>query len=179
MGYTPFKMLGHEHPGIKQRETPATLKAFGVDDSDGVDKISTTPNKMAAVGSSPAKGFWDSVKRVGAGVLTGGLSEVARARKKKKEEAAAAAAATAEPVEGGGEPTVPPHGDEAHTGGAIGGGEGGEAPWEAMDRSKFMAMDKSARKDYMGGLDQDQRKEQMSSMFSGFGGVGGIKKGLI
>ena len=138
--YPPFEMKGHELPGIKQRSTNK-MKAFGTKDSDMPDKVSTTPGMPYAeggVGSSPAKGFWDKVKRVGKGLLTGGLSEVARAKKKK--EAAAAAAAEAGAAAGAG--TVAPHGDEAHTGGGgaagavatgVGGGVGGELPARTGD----------------------------------------------
>ena len=67
MGYQPFKMAAvGSTPIIKNfgdakargfAEAPGKMATFGVDDSDGVDKISTTPNKMATVGSSPAKGW--------------------------------------------------------------------------------------------------------------------------
>jgi hypothetical protein len=105
---------------------------------------------MAAIGSSPAKGWLSNIGgaigRAVKGIGGGGKGET--------------------PVEtGGDELEVPPHGSESHTGGAIGGGEGeGEAPWEAMSGADFKAMDKGARKDYMGGLDKGQRQQQMRAL---------------
>ena len=177
MGYKPFKMLGHELPGIKQRGMP--MRSFdasgGAINEEMVEKVDKNPgsgiNYGAAVGSSPAKGWFSNIVKK----VTGGAKKLAGAAT-----GALGLGKNDAPAEGGGDGgAVPPHGDEAHTGGAIGGGAGAapeEAPFEAMERSKFMSMDKGARKEYMGGLDQDQRKEQMSSMFSGFGGVGGINK---
>ena len=70
MGYAPFKMHGHELPGIKQR--PAPGKALEVDPLnaemvDGVSKKSGTLYTEGGVGSSPGKLFSkirDSIKRL-------------------------------------------------------------------------------------------------------------------
>ena len=114
MGYTPYKMVGHTLPGIKQRSgSAAKLKAF--DSPTGlnagmVDGISTTPNKFnGGVGSSPAKGFWDKVKSFGKKALTGPLDAIKNLRKEKAE-----AQPVAQPMA---ETGVQPHGDEMHTGG--------------------------------------------------------------
>lgn len=122
MGYTPYKMLGHELKGPNQRETPATLKAFGTKDSDGVDKISTTPgmpfSAQGGVGSSPNKFFKKLLSRLDPRKMIEKLKK-ARAKKAAEKEAAAAG------VEG----EVATHGDEAHSdGGAVGGvGDAAEA----------------------------------------------------
>ena len=90
---------------------------------------------------------------------------------------------------GAGGPTVPPHGPEAHTdAGGVEAGPVGEAPvgevsaeetpWEAMSRKELMGMEKGARKEYMGGLDKSQKKQQVHEMVRGiFGGIGGRGRG--
>jgi len=63
-GYKPYKMKGHELPGIKQR-TPATLKAFGTKDSDMPEKVSQKSGVLyteGGVGSSPAKGWFKNLR---------------------------------------------------------------------------------------------------------------------
>jgi hypothetical protein len=78
MGYKPFKMLGHELPGIKQRGVPYT--AGDPLNEEMVDGVSTTPNKMAAVGSSPAKGWLRNIaKRVVGGAKKIGVFNVGEA----------------------------------------------------------------------------------------------------
>tara|TARA_R100001082_G_scaffold99396_1_gene68121 strand:- start:37 stop:627 length:591 start_codon:yes stop_codon:yes gene_type:complete len=157
--YTPFQMKAADHGNSPVEKNWGTadqrgfpLKAFGTKDSDGVDKISTTPGMpfkgQAAVGSSPAKGFWKKLKRVGAGVLTGGISEVVRAAKNRKAEAAAAEASAGGIAEAGAAGTVPMHGEESHTGGAgpvgsaiegknlAGAGGGGEEHAAALEKLK-------------------------------------------
>ena len=67
MGYTPYKMVGHTLPGIKQR-SGAKMRSFGTKDSDMPDKVSQKSGLLyseGGVGSSPAKGFWDKVKSLG------------------------------------------------------------------------------------------------------------------
>jgi hypothetical protein len=172
--YAPFKMMGHEHPGIKQR-TPAALKAFGTKDSDMPEKISTTPGKYAGgTGSSPAK--------LG---LFGGIMDMAKKKWGKKNtnktvdpiegaEGMGEAHVMGAPVEGGGDGgTVPPHGDEAHTGGAIGGEPEG---FQAMGFKDFKGMSTKDRGQYMKGLNKDDLKTQMQSnhksMMGGGGGSG-------
>ena len=191
MAYTPYKMAAvgsspitknfgdKEQRGFK--ESPVTLKTFGVDDSDGVDKISTTPNKSVSVGSSPAKGWLSNIassakKAFGIGGRGGGGGGGAAP--------VAADPATAQAVEGGDAPAVPPHGDESHSGGAIGGeAAGGEpAPFEAMDRKEYRSMGAKDRMGYMKGLSSEDRRSQMKSnmkggmmgMFGGGGGGGGF-----
>ena len=97
MGYTPYKMLGHELPGPKQR-TPATLKSFGTKDSDMPEKVSQKSGVLykegSGVGSSPAKGWFDKFKKVGKKMLDPlGLKDKAKKALGigKKEEAPAAA----------------------------------------------------------------------------------------
>jgi len=169
--YTPFKMLGHEHPGPNQR-TPATLKAFGVKDSDGVDKISTTPGQYS---SSPNKfGAFGGLGRWGRDMV-----EKMRAKK----------AANAANVGGGGGSEVPPHthdSSEISGGGggggdltaSVGGGGGGGGVWNVGNAiSEMEGMDKTGRKEYMGGLDASQQKrvkqQQLRDRMSGPGGIMG------
>ena len=75
MGYTPYKMKGHELPGPNQR-TPAMLKSFNASDGaineNMVRKTSTKSGTLWAeggVGSSPAKGWLSnigkSLKKIG------------------------------------------------------------------------------------------------------------------
>ena len=95
--YTPFKMKGHELPGIKQR-SPNTMKTFGVNDSENPEDVATSPGK--AVGS-PMK----------IGLFNIGKDLIAKHKARK----AAKAAAAAQPAEatGGGD-------DGSHTHGAGG-----------------------------------------------------------
>ena len=164
MGYTPYKMLGHELKGPNQKDpSPTTLKAFGTNDTEFLDQentdAGTSPtNYGSAVGGSPNK-------------LAGVVEPM------PLPEAGAA------PIEKTSAAGIPPHGDESHTGGAVGGEPEvapEEAPWEVMKSGAFGDMKKGARKDYMAGLDKDQRKQQIRSnlkggMFGGgiFGGGGG------
>ena len=120
MGYTPYKMVGHTLPGIKQRKPAAAkMKSFGTKDSDMPDDISTTPGKYAGgVGSSPAKGWFSKIAK-GAKKLAGkaldplglkgkikkklgiGGNKKLEARVAALEASAGAGAAAAAPVEGG------------------------------------------------------------------------------
>jgi len=158
MGYTPYKMLGHELPGPNQR-TPnkLSLEVDPLNDEmvDKTSKKSGTLYTKGGVGSSPAKGFWDSVKSIGKKMLDPlGI--------KKKAKKVFGLGGDDAPVEGGGDGgAVAPHGDEAHTGGAIGNEEGGS--WEAMGQEEFSSMDAKDRMGYMKGLSKDQRKQQMMS----------------
>jgi len=115
MGYTPYKMVGHTLKGIKQNPAAVKLKAFGTNDSDMPDGISTTPGKYAGgVGGSPAKGLWDKIKKgakkfaKGEGALGllnpvgRGISEIQKAKEKKAQAAEQSAAATAGAAGGGG-----------------------------------------------------------------------------
>ena len=65
MGYTPYKMVGHELKGIKQRKPAvAKMKSFGTKDSDMPEKVSQKSGILYAqggVGSSPAKGFFGNI----------------------------------------------------------------------------------------------------------------------
>ena len=111
MGYTPYKMVGHTLPGIKQR-SGAKMRSFGTKDSDMPDKVSQKSGLLyseGGVGSSPAKGFWDKVKSFGKKALTGPLDAIKNLRKEKAE-----AQPVAQPMA---ETGVQPHGDEMHTGG--------------------------------------------------------------
>ena len=132
------------------------------------------PYAEGGVGSSPAKGFWDKLKRVGKGVLTGGLSEVARAKKKKE---AAAAAATETAAAAGG--TVAPHGDEAHTGGGgaagavatgVGGGVGGELsthdPLMGSPGAVGIPKEDVVKQPRLGGTGEEDPSQQAVSMTS-------------
>jgi len=144
--YKPFQMKA---AGPKYKNSPIE-KNYGSPAQRGFDFTGGVGSKEmeGGVGSafdyaSPAKGWFSNiakkVKRVGAGVLTGGISEIVRARKKKKQ-AAAAAAAGAEAsggiasIGGGGE--VPQHGDEAHAGG---GGKQGGKMWGGLSGANATA----------------------------------------
>lgn len=110
-GYTPYKMTGHELPGIKQRSgSVAKLKAF--DSPTGlnagmVDGISTSPNKFGGGMMSAMSGM-------------GGIMD----RLKKDRQKPQGGGGNAVIGTGGGGGGVAPHGPEAHTGG--GGGKGGK-----------------------------------------------------
>ena len=183
MGYTPYKMLGHEHPGVKQKAPlEMSMEKTHINDNmvDGVDKNPGSGiNYGATVGSSPAKGWLSNIassakKAFGIGGKGGGGGAAP----------VAADPATAQAVEGGDAPAVPPHGDESHSGGAIGGeAAGGEpAPFEAMDRKEYRSMGAKDRMGYMKGLSSEDRRSQMKSnmkggmmgMFGGGGGGGGF-----
>jgi len=167
MGYTPYKMLGHEHPGIKQKNpSPNTMKAFGTKDTEFLDQENTNTgtsptNYGSAVGSSPNK-FGAVMNAIrGASQAFGGKNKRA----------------------------VAPHGDESHTGGAVGTGEPEavdavapeEAPWEAMGKKEWGGMNMGGRMKHLKGLTPEQRKAQLKEgggMFGGgvaglFGGGGG------
>ena len=127
-GYTPYKMTGHELPGIKQR-SGAKMKAFGVNDSDMPDKVSQKSGALYAeggVGSSPAKNIFKKLKNA----LGGGADPAAQIKMKMEQMKAAVAAAKAggagaagaagggvAAVGGGGE--VPQHGAESHSGESV------------------------------------------------------------
>jgi hypothetical protein len=122
MGYIPFKMKGHELPGIKQR-TPNTLKAFGTKDSDMPDSESTSPGKFGGLGAHMAKfggggaskmmrAMMEKIKGINKGMPTPEAEAGSTMMDKQ------AATVDQEGVEGGEAAAVPPHGPEAHTGGA-------------------------------------------------------------
>lgn len=183
MAYTPYKMAAvGSSPIIKNFGTkeerghtdgsPNTMRTFGIDSTEDEGGVGSGLNS----GSSPAKGWFSNIaKKVGGAVKgigkkVGGVVGGALGLQSAGDPAEAA-------VAGASETAVPPHGDEAHSGGAIGGAPEAEPAFQAMDRKGFMGMGGAERKEYMGGLDKSQRKEQMSAMmpkpFGGGGGVGG------
>ncbi len=173
-GYAPFKMMGHEHPGIKQKAPlEMSMEKTHINENmvDGVNKKPGSGiNYGAAVGSSPAKGFFDSINNLitGKNKATGTSTNIGT---KPPEEDT--------PVEGGGDVgVVPPHGDEAHSGGAIG-GEPQPAAFEAMGHKEFRGMNSGDRREYMQGLSTEDRRAQMKSNIKsmspwGGGGAGNI-----
>jgi len=168
--YAPFKMMGHEHPGIKQKAPLEMSMEKTHINENMVDGVSTTPGKFASVGSSPAKGFFDAIKNVfgGKNKATGTSTNIGT---KPLEEDA--------PVEGGGDVgVVPPHGDEAHSGGAIG-GEPQPAAFEAMGHKEFRGMNSGDRREYMQGLSPEDRRAQMKSNVKGMSPWGGGGAGNI
>ena len=67
MGYTPYKMNGHELKGIKQRGVPFSGGVGSKEMEGGVgDKFSAVPFSKTA---SPNKGLWDSIKKIGGKML--------------------------------------------------------------------------------------------------------------
>ena len=179
MGYTPYKMLGHELKGPNQKDpAPTTMKAFGTNDTEFLDQegteTGTSLNYGSAVGGSPNK--------LGAAVAAPVVDAASAVKDPEAVAPVDVGGGLASMGLGGGDagakPTVPSHGDESHTGGAVGGEP--EAPWEAKNAKDFMSMKGGARKDYMGGLDKDQRKQQMQAMqpkppsFGGLFGGGGF-----
>ena len=163
-GYKPFKMLGHELPGIKQRGMP--MKSFdasgGAINEEMVDKVSTTPGKYGSAvgGESPMK-LWGAIKKAKDKLLSRGKAVVG-----------AIAGKNEAPAEGGGDGgAVPPHGDEAHTGGAIGGGaeagaEGGGDIFNVGDAIAGMeGLDAQGKKEYMGQFDPEQIKRIRMQQF--------------
>jgi len=163
MGYTPYKMLGHELPGIKQR-TPATLKAFGTKDSDMPEKVSQKSGVLykegSGVGDSPAKELL--MHEAAQGGVGRAMNKLLGSNKVKT---------------GAASQGVAPHGDEAHTGGGEAAAVAGEeAPWEVMKVGAFGDMNKGERRTYMQGLDKDQRKQQIMSNLK-TGGIKGLMSG--
>jgi hypothetical protein len=165
--YAPFKMMGHELPGIKQKAPLEMSMEKTHINENMVDGVSITPGKYAgSTGSSPAKGFFSDF--------------IDKIRPKKSSSQATVAAPPPEedmasgvgtPVEGGGDGgAVPPHGDEAHSGGAIGGEPEG---FKAMDYKEFRGMGAQDRGQYMKGLSKDDMKTQMASNHKGMMGGGG------
>ena len=135
----PFKMKAENNDPMTKNYgpvAPGKMRAFGTKDSEMPDKVSTTPGMPYAggVSSSPAKiGAFGLAKRLfgGGGSGAPGLQTTAAGMKAKMAEALAKAKA-GEQAEGeaamvadaggeGAEMAVPPHGDEAHTGGGGGG----------------------------------------------------------
>tara|TARA_R110002072_G_scaffold66736_1_gene164202 strand:+ start:677 stop:1441 length:765 start_codon:yes stop_codon:yes gene_type:complete len=172
MSYKPFKMLGHEHPGIKQKAPlEMSMEKTHINENmvDGVDKNPGSGiNYKATVGSSPAKNWLSNITN-SAKKLLGGKSRGGGA-------AAPVAVDQAQVVEGGDAPAVPPHGDESHSGGAIGGGELSEAQppaFEAMDSKEFRGMNSGDRMSYMKGLSKEDRRSQMKSNMSSMSPFGG------
>ena len=168
MSYKPFKMLGHEHPGIKQRGMP--MKSFdasgGAINEEMTDKIDKNPgsgiNYGASVGSESPVKFFGAIRRAAKKLTAKAKGVVGAITGKGGAEAAAEGAVDDVPVEGGGEGAVPPHGDEAHTGGAIGGGAeagGGGGVFNVGEAISGMeGLDKAGMKEYMGQFDEDQTR---------------------
>ena len=176
MSYKPFKMLGHEHPGIKQKAPlEMSMEKTHINENmvDGVNKNPGSGiNYGSAVGSSPAKGFFSNIRNAAKKVFGG-----------KNNANQAASTAVGAPVEGGGDAgAVPPHGEEAHTGGAIGGGELSEAQppaFEAMGSKEFRGMNSGDRREYMQGLSSEDRRTQMKSNVKSMSPWGGGGAGAI
>ena len=125
MEYTPYKMVGHTLPGIKQKKPAAAkMKAFGTKDSEMPDKISTTPTKFMGGMFGAARGMMEKIKARRAAEkakgAAGGEEEVGQAPDPSLMEAEANAVSEGADDGGG---AVEPHGPEAHTGGgrAMGG----------------------------------------------------------
>ena len=124
-GYAPFKMMGHELPGIKQR-SPGKLKSFGTKHSENPEKISKKSGILykGGTGESPAKGIFDFFKKkTPKGVAVANDEDAKNTKMGNLMEAITG---------GGGGSTVAPHGDEAHTGGGGGGSLGGGAMGQAV-----------------------------------------------
>ena len=88
MGYTPYKMVGHELKGIKQRKPAvAKMKSFGVDQKDGPDGVSQKSGILYAqggVGSSPNKFL--GISPIVGGIK--GMMEKVKAKKLEKQQGA-------------------------------------------------------------------------------------------
>jgi hypothetical protein len=136
MGYTPYKMLGHELPGPKQR-TPATLKAFGTNTLEGPKKQDLNPGSGlnygdSGVGSSPAKSWLSNIAKKVGGFAKKAMDPLGLKDKAKK---ALGIGGDSGGDSGG---AVTPHGDEAHTGGgeaAAADATGKQSNLAAMDAS--------------------------------------------
>ena len=138
--YAPFKMKAKNNDPMTKNYgpvAPGKMRAFGTKDSDMPDKVSTTPGMPYAggVGESPNKFFGGGAGNLlgrmfgkgGGGGPAAGLAMAGADIKAKMAEAIANAKAgeQAEGEEGmmadaggeGAEMAIPPHGDEAHTGG--------------------------------------------------------------
>jgi hypothetical protein len=143
MGYTPYKMKGHELKGIKQRGVPFSGGVGSNEMESGVaDTINPSPNKnwLKKMGKKIAGGVKKFAKGEGAlGLLNPvgrGISEIKKAKEKKAQSAqdsAAASAGTASGVGGGG-------GDLEGRIAALeaGGGGGAAAPSSGMNPAMTM-----------------------------------------
>ena len=181
----PFKMKAGDHgnsPIEKNYGTPMN-RGFGTGNlkggvqGKGIENQDDGPgsglNKGVAAGSSPNK-FFGKLKARAKKML--GINKGGAAAGIVKNQAAAGA-----PVEGGGDGgAVAPHGDEAHTGGAIGGGAdaggaGGDVFNVGNAISGMEGLDQAGMKEYMGGFDEDQTmrirkqqgKDKMKNMMGG------------
>lgn len=174
-GYAPFKMMGHEHPGIKQKAPLEMSMEKTHINENMVDAVSKKPgsgiNYGAAVGSSPAKGWLSNIKNAAKKVFGGGKDKGASTNIGTQPPEEDMVTGVGTPVEGGGDGgAVPPHGDEAHSGGAIGGEPEG---FKAMGYKEFKDMGVKDRGQYMKGLSKEDLKTQMKSNHQGMMGGGG------
>jgi hypothetical protein len=188
MGYTPYKMLGHELKGIKQRAPgKMSMEKTHINDKmvDGVSKKSGVLYKEGSgVGSSPAKGWFSNIAK-----KVGGFAKKAMDPLGLKDKAKKALGIGGDDSAGGGDTAglearvsaLEESSGGGETAAVAGGGE--EAPWEAMDKKEFLTMEKGARKEYMGGLDKSQRAQQMQGVMagggSGWGGIGNAVGGMF
>ena len=190
MGYTPYKMLGHELPGPNQykNKSPNTLKAFGTKDTEFLNQestdTSTSLNYGAAVGSSPNKKELVGDQHT----LPGHLKAKIEAAPSKMLGGISGAQGSMQSAATPPAPAIPPHGDESHSGGAEGTAvpteETTEQPFQVASRNDYFGMRPNDRKDYMRGLTKEQRQMQMKEVgvrpgvggifgVGGFGGMGG------
>lgn len=161
--YAPFKMKAAAHNNSPMQ------KNFGVGSTEKQGGVGSEMEPPLKSKSSPAKGLWGNLKSKAQKML--GIDKDGAARKVVEQ---GGIAQSQDPVLGGDAPAVQPHGEEAHTGGAIGGEPQGEA-FSAMGSEEFKGMDQTARTDYMKGLSPEDRKTQTRSMIGGaVGGFGGM-----
>jgi len=188
MGYTPYKMVGHTLPGIKQRKPAvAKMKAFGTKTLEGPKKQDLNPGSglnygNSGVGSSPAKGWLKNMaKKIGGG-----------AKKLMGKTLVGKALGIGGKGEGGGggkikdkfgqiEGRISALEEGASAGGAeetqdgVGGATGGGTVMDAMQESKFKTM--GLPHDFGGMIAKMKaakaKKKERMGMWGGIDGAGG------
>ena len=161
MSYKPFKMLGHEHPGIKQKSPVEMSMEKTYINDEMVDGVSTTPGKFAqAVQAVTRQG---GVSKAG---TPGGMSVAPHGD---------------EAHTGGGGDGAPPSmrelaglGNTAaeNATGAMEAVAPEEAPFEAMGKEEWRGMNRMGQMKHLSGLNKEQKIQQLKAG-GGFGGFGG------
>jgi len=156
---------------------PGKMRAFGTNDTEFLDQETTDAgtalNYGAAVGSSPAKGLWDKIKKVGKTML----NPIGAAMNLGKN-------LVDDQLNQGGGGDVAPHGDEAHTNAT------GEAVGQGVTAATTNPNDPNAVQDTGGlvgpagatGGDVATTQQQMQELLGGTlqkakGGIGGTAMG--
>ena len=153
MSYKPFKMLGHEHPGIKQKSPVEMSMEKTYINDEMVDGVSTTPGKFTqAVQAVTRQG---GVSKAG---TPGGMSVAPHGD---------------EAHTGGGGDGLGNTAAENATG-AMEAVAPEEAPFEAMGKEEWRGMNRMGQMKHLSGLNKEQKIQQLKAG----GGFGGFMGGL-